>query len=496
MRSITFAALLGLAALATATEFKEEDDVLVLTDETFDDALKEHDTLLVEFYAPWCGHCKRLTPEYAKAAAELKQRDPPLRIAKVDATEERELSDRFGVRGFPTLKFFRGGKASEYEGGRTASDIVKFVVKKSGPAYQTVATKEEATKFAEANEVAVLGIFSDVDSDEAKAFIETAKGNDDVPFAVSTADEVAETYEVKAPSVVLVKKFDDGRADFDGEFTEAEINTFVAANSMPNVIRFGPETARKIFAPDQPIKHQMLLFADEEADSYKAVRADFEKIAAEYKGKALFVFISAEEDRVLNYFGFDSSDLPTTVIVHMAENGMKKYKFTGDKADEANFRSFVQSYLDGNLKPWLKSEQPPANNDEPVKVIVGTTFEDIVLDDEKDVLVEFYAPWCGHCKSLAPKYEELGEMFEDVKTVTIAKMDATANEIDQPGVNVQGFPTIIFFPAGKKDSPVDYSGARTAEAMADFIKEHATSKFDLEDDTEDANDEEDTKDEL
>lgn len=317
-----------------------------------------------------------------------------------------------------------------------------------------------------------------------------------MPFAVTTADEVAKAYDVKAPSVVLVKKFDDGRADFDGEFTEDAINTFVAANSMPNVIRFGPETARKIFAPDQPIKHQMLLFADEEADSYKAVRADFEKVAAEFKGKALFVFISAEEDRVLNYFGFDSSDLPTSVVVHMAENGMKKYKFTGDKADEANFRSFIQSYLDGNLKPWLKSEQPPANNDEPVKVIVGTTFEDIVLDDEKDVLVEFYAPWCGHCKSLAPKYEELGEMFEDVKTVTIAKMDATANEIDQPGVNVQGFPTIIFFPAGKKDSPVDYSGARTAEAMADFIKEHATTKFDLEDDSEDADDEEDTKDEL
>lgn len=89
---------------------------------------------------------------------------------------------------FPTLKFFRGGKASEYEGGRTASDIVKFVVKKSGPAYQTVATEEEATKFAEANEVAVLGVFSDLDSDEAKAFIETAKGNDDGAVAAAAVE--------------------------------------------------------------------------------------------------------------------------------------------------------------------------------------------------------------------------------------------------------------------------------------------------------------------
>jgi len=55
----------------------------------------------------------------------------------------------------------------------------------------------------------------------------------------------------------------------------------------------------------------------------------------------------------------------------------------------------------------LKSEEIPAHNDEPVKVLVGKNFEEIVYDETKDVLVEFYAPWCGHCKSLAPKYDEL-----------------------------------------------------------------------------------------
>ncbi len=64
-----------------------------------------------------------------------------------------------------------------------------------------------------------------------------------------------------------------------------------------------------------------------------------------------------------------------------------------------------------------------------VQVVVGTNFERVVLDKSKDVLVEFYAPWCGHCKQLAPVYEELGQTFSGVDSVVIAKVDMTANEV-------------------------------------------------------------------
>lgn len=64
-----------------------------------------------------------------------------------------------------------------------------------------------------------------------------------------------------------------------------------------------------------------------------------------------------------------------------------------------------------------------------MKVVVGKNFREVVLDNDKDVLVEFYAPWCGHCKKLAPIYEELAEKLAHNTNIVIAKCDATANEV-------------------------------------------------------------------
>ena len=97
-----------------------------------------------------CGHCKSLAPEYEKAATELLKNDPPVTLAKVDATVESDLGSRFGVTGYPTLKIFRKGvESGPYEGPRKADGIVKYMQKQAGPSSKELTEVSVAKKFVE-----------------------------------------------------------------------------------------------------------------------------------------------------------------------------------------------------------------------------------------------------------------------------------------------------------------------------------------------------------
>eukprot|EP01096_Ripella_sp_DP13-Kostka_P003383 TRINITY_DN14_c0_g2_i1.p2 TRINITY_DN14_c0_g2~~TRINITY_DN14_c0_g2_i1.p2 ORF type:complete len:165 (+),score=96.28 TRINITY_DN14_c0_g2_i1:48-497(+) len=134
MMKAVFVALFLFAAVVLANEIEAtgpvvEDGVLVLTDKNFDENIKAHKHVLVDLYAPWCGHCKRLTPEYAKAAQALEAEGSAVKLAKVDATVETELKTRFQLRGFPTLLFFTNGEYIKYTGPRDAAGIQAWIAK-------------------------------------------------------------------------------------------------------------------------------------------------------------------------------------------------------------------------------------------------------------------------------------------------------------------------------------------------------------------------------
>ncbi|KAK6348936.1 hypothetical protein TWF730_009697 [Orbilia blumenaviensis] len=104
-------------------------------------------------------------------------------------------------------------------------------------------------------------------------------------------------------------------------------------------------------------------------------------------------------------------------------------------------------------------------------------FDEIITNSGKPALVKFFAPWCGHCKKMAPTYDELGDAFESVKDqVVIAKVDADKHRELGKRFDVKGFPTLKWFD-GKSDKPVTYDSARTLEAMSKYITDKTGIKL-------------------
>lgn len=141
-----------------------------------------------------CGHCKRLKPEFEKAAELLKGNDPPIALVKVDCTEAgKDTCNQFSVTGYPTLKIFRNGDMSqEYNGPREAAGIVKHMQSQVGPSSKELSSLADLDKFTSKDDVAVVGCF-EKETDLKGAYLKVAdKLREKVRFAHSSSKDILE----------------------------------------------------------------------------------------------------------------------------------------------------------------------------------------------------------------------------------------------------------------------------------------------------------------
>ncbi len=467
-----FLSLIFLSTCVEEEDFPIENDITVLTETTFDKALEKYDYLLVMFYAPWCGHCKKFKPELEKAAAVLRKEN--LIVAKVDATVEKKLAEKFKVKGYPTVKFFKKGVPMDYKAGRTEKDVINWVRKKSGPPTKLLKTVEEVEAFQKDNEVCL--VYFGKDPEEMKIYEGVATKNEDYPFGVVEDDEIAKKFNAKPKSVVLFKKFDEKRNDLE-KVSEKELNDFVEKYSQKRVSSFDDKTTQLVFGKNKPA----IVYFGEKGNKWDEVEKLLDTIASKIGAKLKVVMTEIKVGmgkRIAEYVGVKKDNLPTVRILDTTTE-LKKYIMEGD-IDEKNILNFIDGWEKGTLKRHLKSKEEPKKNDGPIFDVVGVTFQKEVIDNDKDVMVVFYAPWCGHCKKFLPEYEEAAKKLKEKNPkILLARMDATENEVES--VTVTGFPTIKFYPGNKKDQkPLDYNGERTADGVINYLKSNAYNKVVLD----------------
>lgn len=199
----------------------------------------------------------------------------------------------------------------------------------------------------------------------------------------------------------------------------------------------------------------------------KKLAPEFEKLGASFK-KAKSVLIGKvdcdEHKGVCSKYGV--SGYPT--IQWFPKGSLEPKKYEGARTAES-LAEFVNQEGGTNVK----IAAVPSN----VVVLTTDNFEEIVLNKEKDVLVEFYAPWCGHCKSLAPTYEKVATAFKLEEDVVIANVDADKHKDLGEKYGVSGFPTLKFFPKSNKAGE-DYDGGRDLDDFIAFINEKSGTSRD------------------
>ena len=481
MTSIKFLNLLLLLIyVQSEIEFPKDKDVIILTDSTFEKAIKNYEYLLVFFYAPWCIRCNKFHPEYDKAASILKNEN--LFLAKVDATVEKKLDKKFELTGFPVLKLFiRGAPPIEYTGERNHEDLIKWIRKKTnGVAFEEIKSEEDLDIFKQSNDVTL--IYFGQDENDINIFTKLARKNDEIPFGVIKDKTLIEKYANNDKKIILYKTFDEKKRELN-IINEKEIQEFINKYSTPQLMFLDKKAVNAIFEKKIP---GIILYINEKSSNFDLYLNIMKNISKKinYKYKVIITDIkdglAAKNAEIMS---IKEKDLPALRIADTSGDYLKKYKLEKE-LNEENIMKFIDDWENKKIKSYIKSSEVPEKNNEDIFILVGKTFEKEVINNNKDAIVLFYSPLCKHlhqnCKDLLQNYSDVAKKLKKLNpNLIIAKIDGIENEVES--IQISSFPKIKFFPGNKKNkTPIDYDGDNSVNDIIKFIKENSSIKIILD----------------
>jgi len=293
--------------------------------------------------------------------------------------------------------------------------------------------------------------------------------------------------EIPVPSIVMFMPHDERFERYTDSLDDVHaLDKFITARRSPLIMHLTATTAEKLLGSGGPEKSMVIFLVASGKEN--VLESTLRSAAQALRGRVVFCFagsVTQIERRFMELAGADDSALPLVTMMEIMpgmgpRHSLHKYRLEPKGLTADKVVNFVNDYEAGKLKPWLRSEPEPTEGeqaDDPVGILVGSNFAQVTQDKSQDVLVDFYAPWCGHCRKFEPLYKTLAKRLKHVKSLRIMKIDATRNEFE--GLSIEGFPTIALFPAGdKKNRLVTYQGSRQPDDMISWLHSHCTIKFD------------------
>ncbi|XP_043854511.1 protein disulfide-isomerase-like protein of the testis [Dromiciops gliroides] len=465
-----------------ALGIQEEKNLLVLTATTLARVLNETRFLMVEFYNPLSKQSQNLIKEMGKAVDIMGKENTGVLFGKVNITSEKLLEQEFAIKEVPTVKLFVEGQRQQpidCRGVIEAAALVAWLRNQIRLSIVLLTGREQTRVFINSRKLSVIGFFEDLHEGTVELFYELVKDFPEVPFGVTEKRDIWIRYGITIDTMVVFQQgtivhFEE--CEEDGHILR-DLSKIVKFFTMDLVIEYSIETMDQIY--DMHIRNHILLFISKNSTQFGALVKVFESVAQEFKNKLIFLIVNTDEVdniHVLEYFQITSWDIPGVRILNLTKN--MRYRMPAEEITFKNVKKFCGNFLDGLAKQQLPSENIPKDWDtKPVKVLVGKNFKEVAFSHKRNAFVMFYAPWSYECKSLLPVLEELGKKYQYHESVTIAKIDITANDIHQ--MFLEKYPFFKFFPA-KSDLVVPYNGEYTLDAFIDFVEKEIKSQMESE----------------
>ncbi|XP_039741428.1 protein disulfide-isomerase-like protein of the testis [Pteropus medius] len=450
----------------------EEGNLMVLTPAGLAQMLNETRFLMVLFYNPSSKQSRNLAEELGKAVEIMGKGKNGVGFGKVDVTVEKELRKEFDIQKTPELKLFFEGNRSEpmsCKGVVESAALVVWLRRQISQKAFLFTDTQQVTDFVKSRPLVIIGFFQDLEDEAAELFYDVIKGFPALTFGVIAIRDAVGRFHVTLDSVLVFKKGNIvNRQELLNDSTNKQILNEVIKQQLTGfVIEYNTENKDLIY--ELHILNHMLLFVSKSSRAFGLIMQHYKLASKEFQNKILCILVDADEPRngrIFEYFRITEVNVPSVQILNLSSDA--SYKMPFEDITFQNLKKFGRSYLNRSAKKHQPSEEIPKYWDQgPVKQLVGENFNLVVFDKERDVFVMFYAPWSSKCRALFPVLEELGVKYQNHSTVTIAKIDITANDIQL--MHLDRYPFFRLFPTNSQQV-VKYKGEHTMRGFSDFLE--------------------------